>query len=70
MTDGSFSALEYAVYLTDMSIKIAVSLVGIFNQRKSHLCLASFPLSHSTPNLAAHIFPCTSAQALPLKRYF
>lgn len=41
------------IHLSDMYIKIAVSLVVICNQRKSHLCLASFPLSHSTPNLAA-----------------
>lgn len=70
MTDGSFSALGYTVSLTDTSKKIAVSLVGFFNQRKSHLCLASFPLSHSTPNLAARIFPCKVHKPLPLKRYF
>lgn len=48
-----FFAVEYTVYLTDVNIKSAVSLVVICNQRTSHLCLASFPLSHSTPDLAA-----------------
>ena len=33
--------------------KTAVSLPGICSRRTSHLCLASFSLSHSSPNLAA-----------------
>ena len=51
--DRSFFVLKYSVCFNDLSIKIAVSLAGICNCQQSHLCLASFPLSHSPPNIAA-----------------
>lgn len=41
------------VCLPGMKMKIAVSFLWDLNRLKSHHCLASFSLSHCTPNLAA-----------------